>query len=363
MPKKATWPRGPHTEGKHDVLQNYLHAWLPILGSWAGRIVFIDGFAGPGEYEGGEEGSPIIALKALIEHSRKHAITAEVVFLFIEADEDRAEHLKQLIDVLRPHFPPKVKAEVVTGKFDGEMTAVLDDLDEQRSKMAPAFVMVDPFGISGTPMDVIRRILRNPRCEVYVSFMYESMNRFIGTPEFEPHLDALFGTGAWREAITLLGPERQRFLYDLYATQLKEAGARYVVHFDLYRENRLIYGIFFGTQHLVGCDRMKESIWKVAPSGDYSFRGGAGVQLDLGMNQPDFGALKVSLCGEFGSEGLVPIEEVISFVQSDRIPFYSGQLRKHGLKPMESVGQVVADEASRKRKGTYPPGTRIRFVC
>ena len=34
---ETLWVRGPHTEGKHLVLRNYLDGWLPILGSWNGR--------------------------------------------------------------------------------------------------------------------------------------------------------------------------------------------------------------------------------------------------------------------------------------------------------------------------------------
>ena len=32
------------------------------------RLVFFDGFAGPGGYENGEIGPPVMALKALLEH-------------------------------------------------------------------------------------------------------------------------------------------------------------------------------------------------------------------------------------------------------------------------------------------------------
>ena len=67
-PKTPLWPLEPHTRGKHLVLKSYLDAWFPIMGSWNGRILFIDGFAGPGEYEGGEEGSPLIALRSLKDH-------------------------------------------------------------------------------------------------------------------------------------------------------------------------------------------------------------------------------------------------------------------------------------------------------
>ena len=50
--KKTLWPLEPHPRGKHLVLKFYLDAWLPILGTRSGRILFIDGFAGPGEYSG-----------------------------------------------------------------------------------------------------------------------------------------------------------------------------------------------------------------------------------------------------------------------------------------------------------------------
>ena len=59
------------------------------------------------------------------------------------------------------------KLNVVTGSFDETMTEIFDYLDEQKSKLAPAFVMIDPFGVSGTPMSVVRRLLKNPRCEIY----------------------------------------------------------------------------------------------------------------------------------------------------------------------------------------------------
>lgn len=59
-PTTILWPLDPHSKAKHSVLRNYLDAWLPILGSGSERILFVDGFAGPGEYEGGEEGSPLV---------------------------------------------------------------------------------------------------------------------------------------------------------------------------------------------------------------------------------------------------------------------------------------------------------------
>ena len=66
-PKEKIWAIDEHTKGKHLVLRAYLNAWFPILGSWNGRILFIDAFAGPGEYKDGEEGL-IIGEESFIEN-------------------------------------------------------------------------------------------------------------------------------------------------------------------------------------------------------------------------------------------------------------------------------------------------------
>ena len=94
-PKTVLWERDEHTEGKHLVLEHYLKAWFPILGMGERnkRILFVDGFAGPGEYEGGEEGSPVVAMRVLAEHIAQTRINAEVVFHFIEKESARAQHL------------------------------------------------------------------------------------------------------------------------------------------------------------------------------------------------------------------------------------------------------------------------------
>ena len=89
--QETLWDLEPHTRGKHLVLRAYLDAWLPIMSFANSRVLFIDGFAGPGEYAGGEEGSPQIAMRALVDHSAN--IKAEVVYYFIEKDAERAKHL------------------------------------------------------------------------------------------------------------------------------------------------------------------------------------------------------------------------------------------------------------------------------
>jgi len=359
-PRDIVWPLEPHTRGKHEVLRHYLEAWFPILGFTQGRIVFIDGFAGPGRYSGGEKGSPLVALDVFRRHQAK--FKAEVRFGFIEKDAERAAHLKALIGELRPSLPKNCAADVLTGAFDETMTSVLDILDAQGKKLAPAFVMVDPFGVSDTPMAVIERILRGDKSEVYVSFMYRDINRFKATKEFVQPLTDLFGTDEWRKGIDFQGEARKDFFYGLYESQLRKAGAKHVLHFDLYKGNQLVYAIFFATRHWLGADRMKQAIWKVVPFGGFAFHGTRSKQLLLGIEAIDYAPLRKALQDRFRREGFVTIERVAEFVGSDQTDFHTGRLKKLVLVPMETDKLVEVDPKTRRKRRTYPKGTKLRFL-
>lgn len=355
------WPLGEHTPGKHLVLRNYLNAWLPILGMTHDRIVFIDGFAGPGEYAGGEPGSPIIAMRTLKEHVAKAKFAAEVKFVFVELVPDRAQHLRGLVQAEKRNLPLSSDPLVLEGRFDATMTTLLDDIESQMKTLAPCFLMVDPFGVSDTPMSVVRRILRHPKSEVYISFMYEAINRFKNTAEFAPHLDSLFGCEEWRKGVELDDPVvKKDFFYNLYRDQLKQAGAAYVLHFELYEGGRLVYAIFFGTKHLLGCDRMKQAIWKVAPFGDFAFRGTRSDQLGLDLAHVDPGQLGNELREVFSGREWIGVEEAAQFTQSDRTDYHSGHLKK-ALVHLERSGQLEVKPESRKKVRTFPDGTVFRF--
>jgi three-Cys-motif partner protein len=107
QPKTTVWELEPHTTAKHEILRRYVQAWAPILsqGNFP-HLVFVDGFAGPGRYSKGEEGSPIIAIKAVIDQPRP--IKAKVDFHFIELDVQRSGHLAAEIGSLS--LPANVSA-------------------------------------------------------------------------------------------------------------------------------------------------------------------------------------------------------------------------------------------------------------
>ena len=358
--QETIWELAPHTIGKHRVLERYMQAWLPIMARSNERVLFVDAFAGPGEYKGGEPGSPVIALQTFKQHSAFDQLNGRVMFKFIEKEKDRINHLAGVLE--QQGFLPSDYIDLYPSTFDQTLGNVLDQIDQHNAILAPSFMMIDPFGFSDTPMELIGRILRNRKAEVYISFMYRDINRFLGAPNRDSAGDLLFGCPDWRKGTDLSDAERKNFLHDLYRDQLKKNGATYVLHFELYENREHIYSIFFGTNDLKGCDEMKKAIWDVMPLGNFRFRGATIGQGVFEGGLIDNSELQSALREEFSGDEWTHIESIENFVMSDRTSFHKGQVRQRALIPMEERGELEVKEGTRSRARTYPPDTtELRF--
>jgi len=263
-PEHTIWELLPHTAAKHTILRTYLDAWFPIMSSWNGRIVYLDGFAGPGRYEGGEPGSPIIALESAKTHKAK--LSKEICFFFVEERKDRADNLEA--EVKKLGCPESFKTEVRCGEFAPTLTAELDELAKEGLKIAPTFALVDPFGFAGIPYGLIKRLLENPSCELFISFMVDAFNRWLNHPaaEVRANISEAFGSDEPFEVLKRPG-NRVETLTEIYREGLRKI-ARFVRSFELRDKNgRVVYHLFFASNKAKGHEKMKEAMWKVAPQG------------------------------------------------------------------------------------------------
>ena len=263
-PKSTVWELEPHSRAKHEILKRYLQAWLPILSQGGFReVLYIDGFAGPGRYAKGENGSPVIALRAALDH--RAAIKATILFLFVEKKIDRSETLENIIADF--NLPQNIRVKVAAGQtFEEAWNDLWHFYSSRKRALPPTFAFIDPFGWTGAPFSIVQKIMCNPSCEVLVTFMYEEINRFIGLPDQKTNFDSFFGTRAWRSGIGFLDPrKRNRFLHDLYVRQLREqAGSKYVRSFEMRNEADVTdYYLFYATNNLLGLQKMKEAMWRV----------------------------------------------------------------------------------------------------
>lgn len=309
-PKSTTWALEPHTKAKHEILKRYLRAWTPILAQGGfPQILYIDGFAGPGRYEGGEEGSPVIALNAALAH--RDRITGEMLFQFIEKDSDRAAMLRRVLDEIPK--PSNFKIRISTATFEESTREILEYCKSRGRALPPTFAFVDPFGWTGIPFSLLRDILSHPSCEVLVNFMYEEINRFLGHPDQEQDLDQLFGTPDWRPLVQISGTaERRRAIHGLYQKKL-ESAATFVRSFEMRNRNDATdYFLFFATKNTTGLRKMKEAMWGVDQSGEFTFSDGTNPdQMLLFGKQPNLAVLRNEIVGRFsGAETTVGTVEL-----------------------------------------------------
>jgi three-Cys-motif partner protein len=282
----TVWDIEPHTLVKHGILRRYLQAWLPILTQQANilrqqfgtlqsrEILFIDGFAGPGEYAGKEPGSPVIAVDAAIDHNIPFPMPVRM--LFIEHRPDRFAHLQK---VIAPHLQRASKStnlravEPREGDCDGVLNAMLDEYERKQIKFGPALAFLDQFGYGAVSMDLITRVLSYPQCEVFTYLSYKEMNRWITDDHKSDAFTRAYGGEEWRDCITLPPQQRREQLLEKYKAALRtRAGAKYVVSFLMFDQNsQPLYWLLFCTNNLRGLEEMKKAMWYVDKTGSFRF--------------------------------------------------------------------------------------------
>lgn len=362
-PDDTLWKAEPHTLAKHAVLRSYLEAWFPILAKYNGRIVYYDGFAGPGRYTGGEDGSPLVALGVAVAHSAK--LSTDLRFLFVEERADRAARLAE--EVGRIARPNHFHAEVVTGEFEIALRDTLDALDKEGQQLAPTFAFVDPFGIKGVPFDLIARLLARPKCEALITFMNVTLQRFV--TELPAQADRLIGLPGASDKIAAAHGSEARTLVSrqLYEMSLRRV-AKFVRFFEMRDcDNRPVYDLFFATNSDLGHYKMKEAMWKVDAGGDFSFSDGVDPnQAVLFRRDPDR-ELAAMLGAHFASK-TVDAADVLRFTR-DETPY----LEKHARAALTNLENTqppnmrvsVAPNKSdgkKRRTGTFALGTLVTFV-
>lgn len=360
-PLETLWDIDLHTLAKHEILRRYLGAWFPILATHNGRILYLDGFCGPGRYKGGEDGSPIVALKEAMKHNTRFT-NRDVTFLFIDSEECRVEHLKSELALLP--IPANFSVLPIHDQFDNAINGIFEELAKQGARLAPTFAFIDPFGFKGVSFDSIKKLLKNPKTEVFINVMVEFINRFLEHPNpvIQQQIIDLFGTPKVIDVINS-GGDRVTELRLLYQNQLL-AHARFVRYFEMRDEhNRVIYYLFFATNHPLGHVRMKEAFWRVDPSSGFSFcdRTNPG-QMVLFNLDPSQNLGREILLRFKGNKLLVA--EIRQCIE-DETPFIASQMRS-ALKYLEMNEQICVSpckaDGKKRLKRTFPDNAIIEFV-
>lgn len=275
--QKTEW-----AEIKDSLLQNYLYPYAVKLLKTGRPLIYIDGFAGRGDFDDGKDGSPLIACKELnkaLETSKaKHP---RIKKYFIE---------KKYASELRTCLSSYVDVEVIDGSFSNLEEVIKERLNGNEN----LFLYVDPFGIKYLDMDLFQRLPKVlPSVEVLINFnsfgFFREACRVRGVevtdiqffdelierdPEFNPgdaseRLNKILGSDGWRDVVEqykrkeIKGSVAERKIADLFRNSLSKS-YDYVLNFPirLKEGQQPKYRMLHACQHADGAMLMYENMDK-----------------------------------------------------------------------------------------------------
>lgn len=249
---------GHWTAQKLEYLDNYLQAYRTAT-KRAGESYYLDLFAGCGDCVLKKSGISVSgsSWRAL------STVPAFTGYFFVEKNPSRAHHLQQSISAAGLST-----ARVFAGDCNGP---ALDQVLATVPRQALSFAFLDPSGVQlrwGTVERLAAHRIGPFKMELLILYAYDMyINRFIGTPQANRALTALYGDESWRLADSEsqdLGEERQvrrRRFIDLYKEKLRDLGYKYVDDFGpMGHGDRDFYQVIFAGDNAVG-DRIMRQVW------------------------------------------------------------------------------------------------------
>jgi three-Cys-motif partner protein len=157
----------PWSPYKDMILAYYLTPYLPKVCSLGKPVVVVDCFAGPGRFEDGTDGSPLIIAKAVRKIAEKgKAVSA----LFIE---EKRKYFQQLKESVKDY---QDVCRTVHGSFEDSAKEIAD-----MGRNNTVFVYIDPYGIKSLCFDTLAGIYANiakgSSVEVLLNFNASSLIR------------------------------------------------------------------------------------------------------------------------------------------------------------------------------------------
>lgn len=351
------WEYREHTRVKHILLKKYLAAWIPILGKWNSKICYFDGFAGRGEYTDGTLGSPLIALEVADSLSQYFG---KLTCFFIEKDPENFNNLEKVLEREQPRIKNIQKIEIIkeNDEFANVINGIFDYLEKENNILVPSFFFVDPFGFSGIPFNCIKKILENPKTEVFFTFMVRDIARFIQLPELENIFNQLFGTNKWRNILNS-SQKPELPLINLYREQLHNvAKVKYSWPFRVCTSEKVqtLYYLLHATNNFKGHSIMKNIMFNQSAEGNFAYLGPQDITARIQMRLFDIHStqdLKKYLLERFKGKSLSyeEIQEQICDPWYTEPPYIDKHYRE-ALKELEKEGKVrIRRIASKTKKG------------
>jgi len=159
------------SELKHSILKQYLIKYSIILGSKVSTIYYVDGFAGPGMYGRGEEGSPLLIAKIAKDFNENPRRPFTLKCINVEAE---PKFHKDLEKYTRPFQPNPIEVNL-PGEFTKHLSEILERVGNN-----PTFFFIDPWGTKGIAFENLIPIFNRPYTEILITFNIDGISKKAG---------------------------------------------------------------------------------------------------------------------------------------------------------------------------------------
>lgn len=255
-----------HSEAKVKLLGDYIQKYLNIIcnDGYTKAIHIVDLFCGPGVYENGGEGSPVIVLKKVKQTyyqfiDKREIKSPKIHCHFNDIDQDRIKTLANHIKENKLHYSNFGTLNLVNKDY----LEIVEELPNKFKKLqnTKAFVFIDPFGYKEIKAEHILNLLDcNNNAEVLLWLPIQFMYRFskAGTPDVLENFNTQLGIdknklkNEW-EYIHSLKDGFQKFIGNNY----------FVDSFTLKKEENTVFCLFFFSSHIRGYEKMLETKWDI----------------------------------------------------------------------------------------------------
>jgi three-Cys-motif partner protein len=348
---------------KHHIVSKYVAGWanivLPKTKAREGKIMYVDLFCGPGQYEDGTPSIPLLILEHAI---NTPALCEHLQTVFNDKEKEYVNDLEARIAKL-----PGIERLRHQPKFRNR-TIGRDIIPHIKRLDVPSLFFADPFGYQGVSIDLIEAALSHWGSDFLFFFNYNRINMNLGSNGMNEPIDEFFSSeraGQLRAAIAGLGPiQREQAILKAMMDAIKGLGAR--AEKFTYRSDtgaRTTHHLVCVSRHLQGIALFKEISAKEStrfddnvPSLDYN----PGTDPAQGVLFSPMMRLEEELVTTFAGKSLTT-EEIYHEHHNGR-PYVIKNYRQ-ALLHLEETGAVQIDppRVTRRQPDTLPGTARITF--
>jgi three-Cys-motif partner protein len=160
----------PWSKTKDSLLGCYLKPFFDkTYGHSQDGYVYVDAFAGPGEYSSGEFGSPILAIQRLQATARGRRNKCCAQFIFGEANGRDRARLKAASDKACGSVN-YLRTPLICESFEDALTVAQQSKPVPSKRPATIFYYVDPYGVKDLRLDLLCQSPNFAHTEALVNF-------------------------------------------------------------------------------------------------------------------------------------------------------------------------------------------------